>query len=159
MERFYYGNKLQFGVFKTESGGVRCQAQVLMPLECAIANKLTRHGTDRDKRKPTTSAMGAEVSTSLHTAEDQKFKINEELLHGGHGKNNTLVHFACDHNIAGQPAGEPHTGGLGGLQPPRLETTGGSVYGANKKQMQKENKQRRRQLKESQDTGLQWETH
>ena len=100
MERFYYGNKLQFGGFKTKNGGVRRHAQVLKPLECTIANKLTRHGTVRDKRKPTTSAMGAEVS-SPHTAEDQKFKINGELLHGGQGKNTTLIHFACDHDIAG----------------------------------------------------------
>ena len=95
---------------------------------------------------------------SPHTAADQKFKINGELLHGGQGKDNTLVHFACDHNIAGQPVGEPHTGGVEGLQPPRLETTGGAVYGANKKQMQKENKQRRQRLK-AQDAGSQWETH
>jgi hypothetical protein len=91
MERFYYGNKLQFGGFKTENGGVRRQAQVFGPLKCTIADKLTRHGTDRDKRKPTTSAMGAEVSTSPHMAEDQKFTINGELLHGGQGNDNTLV--------------------------------------------------------------------
>jgi hypothetical protein len=45
-----------------------------------------------------------------------------------------------------------------GLQPPRLETTGGAVYGANKKRMQKENKHGR-QLKGAQDAGSQWETH
>ena len=86
MERFYYGNKLQFGGFKTESGGVRHQAQVLGPLECAIADKLTRNDTDRDKRNPTTSAMGAEVTTTPHTVEDQTFKLNGELLHGRQGK-------------------------------------------------------------------------
>ena len=133
--------------------------EVLGPLECPTANKLTRHDTDRDKRKPTTSATGAEVSTSPHMTEDQKFTINGELLHGGQRKNNTLVHFACDHNKAGKPVGEPHTGGLGGLQPPWLETTGGAVYGANKKQMQKESKQHRRRLKGAQDAGSQWETH
>ena len=83
MERFCYGNKLQFGGLKTEKGGVRRQTQVLGPLECAIADKLTWHGADRDEKKPTTSAMGAEVTTAPHTAEDQKFKMNGELLHGG----------------------------------------------------------------------------
>ena len=135
------------------------QAQVLGPLECVIADKLTWHGTDRGKVKPPTSAMGAEVSTSPHTEEDQNFKINGELLHGGQGKDNTLIHFACDHNIVGHPAEEPHTGGLGGLQPPRLETTGGAVHGADKKQMQKKNTQRRQRLKGALTAGSQWETH
>ena len=118
MDRFYYGNKLQFGGFKTVSGGFRRQAQVLGSLKCTIADKLIRHGTDRDNRKPTTSAMGAEVMPSPHMAEDQTFKLNGELLHGGQGKDNTLVHFACNNNIMGQPTGEPHTGGWEGLPPP-----------------------------------------
>ena len=162
MKRFYYGNKLQFGGFITDNDGIRRQAQVLGPLECTIANKLTRHGTERGKVKPPTSVMGAEVSKSPQTETEggHKFKINGELLHGGHGKDNKLVHFACDHqDIAGHPAEEPHTGGLEGLHPPWLETMWGTVHGADKKQMQKENKQRTGQLKGAQTTGSQWETH
>jgi hypothetical protein len=160
MKRFYYGNKLQFGGFITKNGGIRRQAQVLGPLECAIADKLTRHGTERGKVKPPTSAMGAEVLKSPQTEGDHKFEINGELLHGGQGKDNTLVHFACDHHgLAGHPVEEPHTGGLEGLHPPRLETTGRAVHGADKKQMRKENKHRRRQLKGAQTTRSQWETH
>jgi hypothetical protein len=68
MDQFYYGNRLQFGGLKTENGGARHQAQVLRPLECTIADKLTRHGTDRDKRNTTTSTMGAE-SRLLHTCQ------------------------------------------------------------------------------------------
>ncbi len=127
---------MQFGGFITETEGIRRQAQVLEPLECAIADKLTRYGTERGKVKPPTSGMGAKVSKSPQTKGDQKFKINEKLLHGGQGKDNTLVHVACDHhNIAGHPAEEPHTGGLEGLHLPRLETTGGAVHRADKKQM------------------------
>ena len=153
MERFYYGNKFQFGGFRTVSGGVRRQARVLSPLECDITNKLIRHGTDRDDTKPTTSAMGAELMPSPDTAEDQTFKLNGELLHGGQGKDNTLVNIACNHDIAGQPTQEPHTSGWEGLQP------GGGVYGDYKKQMQKENKHHQQRLKGAQDEGSQWETH
>ena len=140
--------------FQNKNGGIRCHAQILGPLVCAIADKLTRHGTERGKLKPPTSAMGAEVSKAPHTEGDHKFKLNGELLHGGQGKDYTLVHFACDHkDIVGHPAEEPHTGGLGGLQPPLLKTTGGAVHGADTQQMQKENKQRRLQLKRAQTAG------
>ena len=111
------------------SGGVRCQAQVLGPLECTIDNKLIRHGTDRDNRKQMTSAMGAEVTPSPNTVEDQTFKLHGELLHGGQGKDNTLVNFACNHDIAVGPAGEPHSSSWEGLQLPRLETAGGGRLG------------------------------
>ena len=98
--------------FQNKNGGIRCHAQILGPLVCAIADKLTRHGTERGKLKPPTSAMGAEVSKSPQTEGGHKFKLNGELLHGGQGKDYTFIHFACDHqDIAGHPAEEPHTGG------------------------------------------------
>ena len=69
--------------------------------------------------------MGAEVTPSPDMAEDQTFKLNGEVLHGGQSKDNTLVNIACNHDARGKPAWEPHTSGWEGLQPPQLETTGG----------------------------------
>ena len=133
MERFYYGNKLQFGSLITKKGDVRRQAQVLGPLECAIANKLTWHNTERGKGNPPTSAMGTEVSMPSQPEGNHKFKLNGELLHGGKGKDHTLIHVCCDHHdIPGHHMDKPHTGGLEGLQLPQLETTGGAVHGADK---------------------------
>jgi hypothetical protein len=53
--------------------GDRRQAQVLGPFECAIADKLTRHGTERGKGNPPMSAMGTEVSMPPQTEGDHKF--------------------------------------------------------------------------------------
>jgi hypothetical protein len=157
MEQFYYGNKLQFRSHMTNKGDVRCQAQVLGPLECAIADKLTRHTPENGKGNPAISAMGKAVSAPTQKELNHKFKLNGELLHGGKGKDHTHVHDR--HDIPEHHMEEPHTGGMEGLQPPRLETTKGAVYGANKKQMQKENKQRMQQLKGAQTVGSQWATH
>ena len=135
---------MQINCSLPKKGDVRRQAQVLGPLECAIANKLTRHNTEKGKGNPPTSVIGTEVSAPSQTELNHNFKLNGELLHGGKGKDHTLVHVSCDHHdIPGHHMEEPHTGGLEGLQPPRLETTRGAVYGADKKQMRKENKQRR----------------
>ena len=111
MECFFYENKLQFGGLKTGSGGVRLQAQVLGPLECTIANKLIQHSTDRDNRTQTTSALGAEVTPSPNTAENQTFKLHGGLLHGGQGNDITIVNFAFNHDIVVGPAGETHASG------------------------------------------------
>jgi hypothetical protein len=144
MEQFCYGDKLQFGSLITKKGDVRRQTQVFGPLECASADKLTWHNTERGKGNPPTSAMGTEVLMLSQPEGNHKFKLNGELLHGGKGKDHTLVHVSCDHHdIPGYHTEEPHTGGLEGLQPPRLETMRGAVHGADTKQMRMANKQHR----------------
>ena len=144
----------------TNRGDVRRQAQVLGPLECAIADKLTRHTQEEGKGNPALTAMEKAVLAPTQKELNNTFKLNGELLHGGQGKNHTHIHVSCDpHDIPEHHMEEPHTDGMEGLQPPRLETTKGAVHGANKKQMQKENKKRRQQLKGKQTIGTQWVTH
>jgi hypothetical protein len=129
---------MQINCSLPKKGDVRRQAQVLGPLECAIANKLTRHNTEKGKGNPPTSVIGTEVSAPSQTELNHNFKLNGELLHGGKGKDHTLVHVSCDHHdIPGHHMEEPHTGGLEGLQPPRLETTRGAAYGADKNKCEK----------------------
>ena len=101
MEQFYYGNKLQFRSYMTNKGVVRHHAQVLGPLECAIADKLTRHTTENGKGNPPISAMGTAVSAPAQKELNHKFKLNGELLHGGKGKDHTLVHVSCDRHDKG----------------------------------------------------------
>jgi hypothetical protein len=140
MEQLCHGNKLQFGGLGKVSGGMKRQAQVLDPLECAITSKLIRHSTGRGNKKISTSVMGADITPPNDTGYDQTFKLNGELLHGGKGKDNTLVNIDCNHNTMGEPVWQPQTSGWEGLQLPRLETMRGAVYEDNKTQMQKENK-------------------
>ena len=109
------GTNYNLGFWGKVSGGVKCQAQVFSPLDCAIASKLIRHGTGRGDKKTLMSLMWAEVTPSPDTEEDQTFKLNGELLHGGKGKDNTLVNIACNHDTMGDPAREPHTSGWEGL--------------------------------------------
>ena len=135
MEQFYYGNKLQFRSHMTNKGDVRRQAQVLGPLECVIANKLTRHTTENGKGNPPISAMGNAVLASVQKELNHKFKLNGELLHEGKGKDHTHVHVFCDrHDIPGHHMEEP---GLEGLQPPRLETRRGQYTGQIKNRCKK----------------------
>jgi hypothetical protein len=160
MEQFYYGNKLQFRSHMTNRGDGRRQAQVLGPLECTIADKLTRHTQEEGKRNTALTAIGKAVSAPTQKESNNTFKLNGELLHGGQGKDYTQVHVSCDrHDIPEHHMEEPHVDNMEGLQPPRLETTKGAVHGANKKQIRKENKKRRQQLKGEQTIGTQWATH
>jgi hypothetical protein len=69
------------------------------------------------------------------------FKLNGELLHGGQGKDNTIVTVNCNHNPAGKLNVQPcTTDGLEGLNPPRIEGTGVAIRGDDWMQMCKENK-------------------
>ncbi len=142
------------------SGGVKCQARVLGPMECAITSKLIRHGTGWGETVTLQARAGMESMPPNNAGEDPMFKFNGELLHGGQGKNNKLVNINCNHD---QPGGLDvplcTSKGLEGLNPPQLEETGGVILRDNKTKMGKENKRHWWQLKAEQDKVSQWATH
>ncbi len=142
------------------SRGVKCQARVLDPLDCAIAIKLIRRSTGWGETVTSQTRAGTESTPPNNTGKDPTFKLNGELLHGGQGKNNKLVNIDCNYN---QPGGLDvplcTSKGLEGVNPPQLEETGGVVLWDNKTQMQKENKRRWQQIKAEQDRVSQWATH
>ncbi len=71
------------------------------------------------------------------------FKLNGELLHGGQGKDNTIVTVNCTNNPVGELNVQPcTTDGLEGLNLPRIEDTGEDIHGDNQMQMRNENKHR-----------------
>jgi hypothetical protein len=104
--------------------------------------------------------MGGDVTPPNNTGKAPAFKLSNELLHGGKGKDEILVNVNCNHNPTGELEVQPCTTvGWEGLNPPRLEETGGAIHGDNKTQMQKENKRRWQRLKEERNKESQWTTH
>jgi hypothetical protein len=114
------------------SGGVKCQARVLSPLECAIISKLIRCSTCLVDGVTLQTRAGTESTPPNDMDKDPTFKLNGEFLHGGQGKDSKLINIDCNHNILGGLEVQLCTSdGLEGLNPPRLEETGGVVLGDN----------------------------
>ncbi len=83
------------------SGGVKCQARVLSPLECAITSKLIQCSTCLVDRVTLQTRAGTESMPPNNMGKDPTFKLNGELLHGGQGKDNKLINIDCNHDIPG----------------------------------------------------------
>jgi hypothetical protein len=141
------------------SGEVKQHVCVLGPLDCKIASKLARRSTCLVDAVTAPSGAGAQSQPPRKKEGNWTFKLNGELLHGGQGKDNTIVNINCNHNPTGELDVQPcNTDGLEGLHPPQIEETGGAIHGDNRTQMQKENKHCQRRLKAEQTEVSQWAT-
>ncbi len=77
------------------SGSVKRQAKVkvLGPLECAIARKMIWRSTCLGGTVTRQPGMGGDITPPNSTSEASTFKLTCKLLHGGQGKDNTLVNL------------------------------------------------------------------
>jgi hypothetical protein len=86
--------------------------------------------------------------------------LKGELLYEGQGKDNTIVNNNSNtNNTKTMDKVHINTQSMEGLHQPQLEKSGSIFRGENKALMQKENKCRKRKIKELQDATMQWNMH
>ncbi len=82
------------------------------------------------------------------------------MLYEGQGKDNIIVNNNSFSNTTkSMVEGHINTQGMEGLHPPRMEESGDIVCRETKTLLQKENKCRKRKLKEQQEATTQWNTY
>jgi hypothetical protein len=105
-----------------------------------------------------------ENETKINKLQHKQFKTGTELMYGGQG--NTLDKNNLTTNKIPTRTKNEHTAndGIlstthGGLAQPLLDHTNGEVTGDNKRQLQKQNKRKKRLQKALQQRGSQWTDH
>jgi hypothetical protein len=126
-------------------------AKVLRPLDVTIAAKLAKHHTGESTRIGKKKRPAPEPSN----IDRAMFEVDKELSYNGQGKINTIVDIISNESHAGCSP----DASLDGLQAPNIKEIGEARTGDMRKTMQRDNKQRRQNLKSEQPNVTQWSTH
>ena len=152
---------------KTNSD-LKRKAEVLGPSACMWAAKLSQRNRCPVDAAEMKAHQGKGAEPKRVNVSNEEFQISGELLYGGQGKRSGLIYDQCDshpletHDHVGNKETMPstitdtacladsETVVYAGLNQPRLQSSNNVVLGEDKKQMRRENKQRRQALRAEQ---------
>jgi hypothetical protein len=152
------------------------KAAVLGPTACMWAAKLSQRNRCPVDAAEMKAHQGKGAEPPQVNIPDDDFQIIGEPLYGGKGKRSGLIYNQCDFPLSdtrdhagGQPSpstitdivssADLETAAYAGLNQPRLQSSNSVVLGEAKKQMRRENKQRRQALRAEQTLISPWTQH
>ncbi len=139
-------------------------AAVLGPIDTVFANKFI-HALAETDESPRIIVQASSCRMGSKPPKTDTFKMGPELLYGGQGKINNNINRTPNTATPGDEGGITTAitinmaMGHEGLEPPRLKDTNEEVTGDDKRCLCKQNKQRKRRLKATQQRGGQWKEH
>ena len=146
---------------------------MLGPTACMWAEKLSQRNRCPVDAAEMKAHQGKGVEPQRVNIPDEDFQVKGEPLYGGKGKRSGLIYNHCDFHpldthkhAGGQPSPSTitdtafsevsETTAYAGLNQPRLQSSNSVVLGEAKKQMRRENKQRRQALRAEQTIISPW---